>query len=70
MWPAPCWVLPSHLFPYLLFFDTLVDLGCGFLVGPKQTDDTGPFWVQDVPILVSNYLVQLQNPAKGTGELR
>lgn len=74
---SPSWVpirlvpgaLPSHLFSYLLLFDALVDLGCGLLVGPKQTDDTGPFRVQDVAILVADHLVQLQDPAERSGRL-
>jgi len=31
-------------------------------VGPKQADDTSPLWVQDVSIIVSDNLVQLQDP--------
>ena len=52
-------------FPYLLFFNAFIDLGCGLLVGPKQTDDTSPFRVQDVPILIPNHLVQLQDSVQG-----
>lgn len=57
----------SYPFPYLLLFDAFIDLGCGLLVGPKQTDDTSPLWVQDVPILIPNHLVKLQDPVVGSG---
>ena len=63
---------PSMIFssPYSLLFDALIDLGCCLLVGSKQTDDTGPFWVQDVPVLIPNHLVQLQDPVGRRQEIR
>lgn len=61
----PSWC-SAYSCPYLLLFDALIDLGCCLLVGSKQTDDTSPFWVQDVPILVPNHLVQFQDPVGGS----
>lgn len=61
---------PSYPFPYLLLFDAFIDLGCGLLVSPKQTDDTSPFWFQNVPIIVPNHLVQLQDPVVGSKKRR
>lgn len=52
-------------FAYLLLFDAFIDLGSRLLMGPKQTDDTRPLRVQNVPILIPNNLVQLQDPVLG-----
>lgn len=52
---------------YLLFFNAFIDLGCGFLVGSKQTDDISSLWVQDVPILIANDQVQLKDPGIRVG---
>lgn len=54
--------LPSYLFSHLFLFDAFIDFGCGVLMGPEQTDNTGPLRFQDVTILVSNHLVQLEDP--------
>lgn len=52
----------SYLCLYLLLFDAVIDLCRSLLMGPKQTDDTGPLWLQDVPILIADNLVQFQDP--------
>lgn len=57
--------LPPCAIAYLLLFNTFTDLGRGFFVGPKQTDHTGPLRVQNIPILIPNHLVQLQDPVMG-----
>lgn len=51
---------------YLFLFNTLIDLSCGLLVRPEKTDDARFFRLQDVPILVSNHKVQLQDPEAET----
>lgn len=64
----PFFLLPTALpsLAYLLLFDAFIDLGCGFLVGPEQTDYTCPLRVQNIPILIPNHLVQLQDPVVGS----
>lgn len=57
--------LPPRTIAYLLLFNTFIDLGRGFFVGPKQTDHTGTLRVQNIPILIPNHLVQLQDPVMG-----
>lgn len=51
---------------YLLLFDAFIDLGCGLLVGPKKTDDVSSLRVQDVPVIISNNLVQFEDPGVGS----
>lgn len=52
---------------HLLLFDALIDLGRRLLVGSKQADDAGPLRVQNIPVLISHHLIQLQDPAMGRG---
>lgn len=47
---------------YLFLFNAFIDLSRGLLVRPEKTDDTRFLRVQDVPILISNNKVQLQEP--------
>lgn len=53
--------LPPHLF----LLDPFIDLHCGLLMGPKETDYTRPLRVQNITILIPNHLVQLQDPRMG-----
>lgn len=36
-------------------------------MGSEQADDAGPLRVQNIPVVVSDHLVQLQDPAVGRG---
>lgn len=36
-------------------------------MGSEQADDAGPLRVQNIPVVVSDHLVQLQDPALGRG---
>lgn len=55
-------VYPSSCLLYLFLFNTFIDLSRGLLVRPEKTDDACFLRIQDVPILISNNKVQLQDP--------
>lgn len=55
-------------FAHLLLFDAFIDLGRRLLVGSEQADDAGPLRVQNIPVVISDHLIQLQDPAIGRGQ--
>lgn len=55
-------------FAHLLLFDAFIDLGRRLLVGSEQADDAGPLRVQNIPVVISDHLIQFQDPAIGRGQ--
>lgn len=66
--PLPLLFADNFNSAHLLLFDAFIDLGRRLLVGSEQADDAGPLRVQNIPVVISDHLVQLQDPVIGRGQ--